>query len=183
MYTLYWNRIKVILGVSACITACACSPKQAIDGSAIQITNNASESLNLAHDIIDTTAEPETATKAETIADNQENIISEASEIRTQLHGVTDNTPWWARLIQQVSIAAIVLGVIVLLWQTGIGSLIKKLFWSMGLFIPKRAMRSAEVDLKAIDENHPLSYRESIAVRRTSDSAYEYARKKLLKEK
>tara|TARA_R110000824_G_scaffold144093_4_gene311926 strand:+ start:821 stop:1372 length:552 start_codon:yes stop_codon:yes gene_type:complete len=183
MYTLYWNRIKVIIGISATAMAFACSSKQAIDHSAKNITSHASESLNLANEIIETTAEPDTAEKAESIADNQESIIEESSHIRTSLHGVSDNTPWWARLLQQISIAAIVIGIIVLLWQTGIGTFIKKIFWALGLFIPKRAMRSAEVDLKATDENHPLSFRESIAVRRTSDPAYEYARKKLQKER
>ena len=82
-------------------------------------------------------------------------------------------------MFTQFSIALIVIGVIVLLWQTGIGMFIKKLFWAMGLFIPERAIRSAEVDMKALDETNPLSYRESVAVRRTSDPAYEYALKRV----
>ena len=181
---LYWSRLKVIFGTTACITAFACeSPTLAIDDSAKFVSAQASESLQLAQEITKNTKEPKTADKSKQIAKKQENIIDEASEIRTSLHGVTDTTPWWARVIQQISIAAIVFCVIILLWQTGIGSFIKKLFWSFGLFIPKRAMRSAEMDLKATDENHPLSYRESIAVRRSSDPAYEFARKKLEKEK
>ena len=85
-------------------------------------------------------------------------------------------------MLQQITTAIIILGIIILLWQTGIGLFVKKIFWAMGLFIPKRAMRSAEVDLKHKHENHPLSFDETVAVRRTSDPAYEYARKKLKKE-
>jgi hypothetical protein len=182
MYQLYWNRLKVILGITALTTAYACSSKQAIDSSAIDITNQASESLVLANEIVKTTGERLTAVKAETIAEKQENIITEASNIRTSLHGVTDTTPWWARLLQQMSIAAIIIGTIILLWQTGIGLFVKKILWSVGWLIPKRAIRSAAVDMKATDPENPLSFRESIAVRRASDPAYEYARKKLQKE-
>jgi|6_EtaG_2_1085325.scaffolds.fasta_scaffold07471_12 hypothetical protein len=183
MYPLYWNRIKVIFGITTSIMMFSCeSPKLAIDDSAIYVAAEAGESLALANNIAVNTKEPETASKAETIAGHQENIIEEASDIRTQLHGVSDKTPWWARMLQQISVAVIILGIIVLLWQTGIGLFIKKIFWAMGLFIPSRAMRSAEVDLKHTSENHPLSFEESVAVRRTSDPAYEYARKKLKKE-
>jgi len=178
--TLYWNRIKVILGVYYCLSAIACSsPKAQIDSAAILVTDQANEARLIAEDISTTTQEPETALKADEIVNLQDDIIETASEIRTELHGVQDTTPWWARMISQLSVVLIILGAIVLLWQTGIGMFIKKIFWAMGLFIPKRALRSAEVDLKMLDENNPLSTRESVAVRRTSDPAYEYALKRV----
>ena len=177
---LFSNRIKVILGSSYMVFAVACSsPKSQIDSAAILVTGQASEARLIAEDISLTTQEPETASKADEIVDLQDDIIETASDIRTNLHGVQDTTPWWARLASQFSIALITIGVIVLLWQTGIGMFIKKLFWGLGLFIPERAMRSAEVDLKAMDETNPLSYRESVAVRRSSDPSYEFALKSL----
>ena len=177
---LFSNRIKVILGSSYMAFAVACSsPKSQIDSAAILVTGQASEARLIAEDISLTTQEPETASKADEIVDLQDDIIETASDIRTELHGVQDTTPWWARLASQFSIALITIGVIVLLWQTGIGMFIKKLFWGFGLFIPERAMRSAEVDLKAMDETNPLSYRESVAVRRSSDPSYEFALKSL----
>jgi|3_EtaG_2_1085321.scaffolds.fasta_scaffold01844_6 hypothetical protein len=177
---LFWNRLKVIIGVSALNFAVACSsPKTLIDDGAIYINERADTTKEIARDILSTTAEPDTAEKAQEIVVVQDDIIETASEIRTNLHGVQDTTPWWARMISQFSIALITIGVIVLLWQTGVGMFIKKLFWMMGLFIPQRAMRSAEVDSKALDETNPLSYRESVAVRRSSDPAYEYALKKV----
>ena len=177
---LYWHRLRIIIGVSCSYYAVACtSPKAMIDDGANYINDRAVESRDIARDILSSTFEPDTAEKAYQIVSVQKDIIETTSEIRTNLHGVQDTTPWWARMISQFSIALITIGVIVLLWQTGIGGFIKKMFWMMGLFIPKRAMRSAEVDLKALDVTNPLSYRESVAVRRTSDPAYEYALKKV----
>ena len=181
---LMWNRMKVVMGVSCTMYAVSCSsPKAQIDNAAILVTDQATEARLIAEDISSTTQEPETASKADEIVDLQVDIIETASEIRTELHGVQDTTPWWARMISQFSVALIVIGVVVLLWQTGIGMFIKKLFWAMGLFIPARAMRSAEVDAKMLDEENPLSNRESIAVRRTSDPAYEYALKQARKRR
>ena len=96
---------------------------------------------------------------------------------------VEDLTPWWASMMGNLAVAAIVIGVVILLWQTGIGMIIKKVLWSMGWFIPKATMRSAQVDMKALDRGHEMSVREAIAVRRSSDPAYEAARNKLNKEK
>lgn len=180
---LYWSRIRVILGTSFVLSAVACSsPKAQIDNAAIQVAAQANQARLIAGDISSTTQEPETASKASEIVGIQDSIIETASEIRTELHGVQDTTPWWARMFSQFTIALIIIGVIVLLWQTGIGMFIKKLFWAMGLFIPSRAIRSAEVDVKMLDEKNPLSKRESVAVRRTSDPAYEYALKKVRKK-
>lgn len=180
---LYWSRIKIILGTSYVMCAVACSsPKAQIDNAAILVAAQANQARLIAGDISLTTQEPETASKASEIVGIQDAIIETASEIRTELHGVQDTTPWWARMFSQFTIALIIIGVIVLLWQTGIGMFIKKLFWAMGLFIPSRAIRSAEVDVKMLDEKNPLSKRESVAVRRTSDPAYEYALKKIRKK-
>ena len=183
MCALYWNRLKVILGITIGSCAYACeSSKMAIDESAIYVTNQAGQAKMIATDISKTTQEPDTANKADKIVGHQDNIIESASDIRTSLHGVEDTIPWWAQLFNRGFVAIAIAGVIILLWQTGIGMFIKKIFWSMGLFIPKRALRSAEVDLKTQRHEHPLSFEEGVAVRRTSDPAYEYARKRKKKE-
>jgi len=180
----FTNRWKVILGITYGVTAYACtSPKSAIDNAATYISEQATESRLIAEDISSTTSEPETADKADEIMGLQDNIIESTSDIRTELHGVEDTTPWWGRFLQQGAISLTVLGVVIFLWQTGLGMFIKKFFWSLGLFIPDRAMRSAKIDIKTMDKEHPLSVNEGCAVRRSSDPAYEYARKKLKQEK
>ena len=183
MYPLLWNRCKVIMGTSFYLVAVACStPKASIDNAALHVADMAMESRSLAEDISVTTLEPETANKAGEIIGLQDDIIETSSDIRGHLHGVENTTPWWASMLQQGSIALIIIGVVVLLWQTGIGMFIKKLFWAMGWFIPDSAMRSAAVDLKASRDKHNLSMRETIAVRRSCDPAYEAARSKLKQE-
>tara|TARA_R100000152_G_C6777309_1_gene207096 strand:- start:1234 stop:1791 length:558 start_codon:yes stop_codon:yes gene_type:complete len=177
---LFWNRLKIILGAGCAYTAVACSsPKSMIDDGAIYITGKANETKLIAEEIKVTSTDDAIVGKSEVIVGLQDDIITATSSIRTNLHGVEDTTPTWLRVASQFSIALIIIGVIVLLWQTGIGLFVKKLFWSMGLFIPKRAMQSAEVDLKALDETNPLTYRESVAVRRASDPAFEYAMRKV----
>ena len=77
------------------------------------------------------------------------------------------------------AIAGIVVGIIVLLFQTGLGALIKRALWSLGWFIPKTTMKSAQADMKVLDRGNEMAHREAIAIRRSSDPAYEAARKKL----
>tara|TARA_R100001126_G_scaffold100464_2_gene78289 strand:- start:166 stop:750 length:585 start_codon:yes stop_codon:yes gene_type:complete len=117
------------------------------------------------------------------IMSDQAQIAASSVGIQNDLHFVEDLTPWWASMLGNLAIAAIIIGVIILLWQTGIGMIIKKAMWSLGLFIPKATMRSAAADIKALDGGHEMSPREAVAIRRTSDPAYEAARKKLKKEK
>jgi hypothetical protein len=180
---LFWSRIKVILGASLYLTAVAChSAKSNIDGSARDIGANANKTIIIAEEIANNPQENDNVHRANLIIDFQTKIIESASEIRTELHGVENTTPWWANTLRQISVAIIIVGIILLLWQTGIGLLIKKAFWAIGLFIPTRAMRSAEVDIKTQRDKNPLSFNETIAVRRTSDPAYEYARRKIKKE-
>jgi hypothetical protein len=180
---LFWNRLKVVAPLSCAVFMYACeTPKAAIDSAAVSISNDATESKLLAAAIVTDTLEPETASKAVEIGRYQDGIIKTTSEVRTHLHGVENTTPWWAQLLQQGFLVVALIGVVILLWQTGVGMFIKKIFWSFGLFIPSRAMRSAEVDLKAASRESTLSFNETVAVRRTSDPAYEYARRKLKKK-
>ncbi|QDP48654.1 MAG: hypothetical protein Unbinned97contig1000_39 [Prokaryotic dsDNA virus sp.] len=177
---LYWDRIKIIIGSACATTVIACSsPKSMIDDGAIYITDKANETKLIAEEIKVISTDDSIVNKSDVIVELQSDIITATSTIRTNLHGVEDTTPTWMRIASQFSVALIIIGIIVLLWQTGIGLFIKKLFWSMGLFIPKRVIQSAEVDFKALDETNPLTYRESVAVRRASDPAYEYAMKRV----
>ena len=128
-------------------------------------------------------AQSEIIVLSESIHDDQDQIIAGAKNIQQELHRVEDSTPWWARMMNNMSIAGIAIGVIVILWQTGIGTFIKKTLWSVGLFIPKRSIMSASADMKALDKDNEMNYRESVAIRRSSDPAYEAARKKLKEKK
>ena len=201
-----WERITAAMFIAAVCTSFALvgalfltgcsSAKQAIGSSAQRVNVQAASSKRSANQIIELAeaSKPLESIQADSIAlDTQDQIIalsgaivSEQSdiqsttvEIQSNLHRVEDSTPWWARLMSNLAIAGIVIGIIVLLWQTGLGMLIKRVVWSLGMFIPKATMRSAEADLKMLDRNNEMAQREAVAIRRTSDPAYEAARKKI----
>lgn len=203
---LNWEQITAALYLAAVcatfatvaaflLTGCS-SAKQAIGSSAqsvsVQAANSkrsASQILELAHatqalesvknDHVAMEAQSQIITLGGSIIADQDQIQETTVKIQSSLHRVEDSTPWWARLMSNLAIAGIVIGVIVLLWQTGLGMLIKKIVWSLGMFIPKTTMRSAEADLKMLDTDNAMAQREAVAIRRTSDPAYEAARKKL----
>ncbi len=188
-----------ILPILMCLTYAGCgSAKEAISGSSISIYERAGSSLEASTEIyrlaqsdvaLDAAqaspqfvvARNQIQDMAELIIADQQSIQSSVNSIQSNLNRVEDSTPWWARMVSNLAIAGVVIGVIILLWQTGLGMLIKRVVWSLGMFIPKSTMRSAEADMKMLDSNNEMAQREAVAIRRTSDPAYEAARKKLRK--
>lgn len=109
----------------------------------------------------------------------QQEIQNSVSEIRQALPRVEDKSPSWMTMIERLSIAGILIAVIILIWQTGIGTLFRRLLYSVTLFIPRRSRRDAEMDLKIADEKDDMTIREAIASKRSSDPAYNAAYNKL----
>jgi hypothetical protein len=109
------------------------------------------------------------------------NIISESSDIAGAVGNVKDTIPWWGDMITYGAIALAVIGVCFLLWYTGVGSLIKKVVYSLGLFIPDKKLQQAKVLAEAKDDTDPTTIREAIAVMRASDPAFDAAYKKVSK--
>lgn len=105
----------------------------------------------------------------------QDAIIEATSEIVEAIPGVTDVTPWWATLLMRVLAALAVLGVAVILWTSGLGSLVKRAFWSFGLLLPRSAVSDADLARSMLDPARPESPREYVAARRASDPAFEAA--------
>jgi hypothetical protein len=124
---------------------------------------------------------PEVGVEADAAVVEQENIIELAEDIKMQLPKVRDAVPWWASMINRAVIVAGILGVAFLCWHLGLGFIIKRMFWAIGWFIPRNAMRSAEMDLKL--EHEQVTSGEALAARRGSDPAYEAARKRVKKTK
>ena len=52
-------------------------------------------------------------------------ILGETKDIASAISGVKDITPWLANLIQYGFIAIIFIGIVIILWQTGIGQAIR----------------------------------------------------------
>jgi hypothetical protein len=112
------------------------------------------------------------AREADGGSSEQQAIILATAGIVEALPGVADVTPWWATLIARVMVALAVVGVAVILWTTGIGSLVKRALWSFGLLLPKSAVSDADLARSMLDPSRPESAREYVAARRASDSAF-----------
>lgn len=122
--------------------------------------------------------------KTEDIAEahkHANNIIEESTDIASAVGNVKDTTPWWGDMITYGFIALSIIGVCFLLWYTGVGALVKRVVYSLGLFIPDKKLQQAKVLSEAKDESDPTTIREAIAVMRASDPAFDAAYKKVSK--
>jgi hypothetical protein len=186
---LYPVMLAVMLGLSGC------SAKNRIDGQAISIQQAATASTDRFKRISDLsssslarfesvgdadgTAEQQ-AIQAEAAAGQAEQagIAGSASTIRTDLHGVEDIVPWWAGLLGQLALAATVVAVLILLWKSGALDFIRRIFWGMGMMLPKKAKAEARMDLRALADDDAMTLSECVAAKRARDPAYCAAFKK-----
>lgn len=102
-------------------------------------------------------------------------IDSAAASIHVLLPRVEDQVPAWLMTVQWGLIAVIAVAIIVFLWQTGLGSVIRiAIGW-----IPKRTQIDANLAADVLDESRPESAREYFAARRADplfDAAFKKAR-------
>lgn len=168
---------RVFLPFCVCVlVGSGCSAVARISDDANEIRNHADSTVDhLETIIVEADGNDVVVDEAARAIDDQAHIIELVADIHKTIPGVQDATPWWASLINNVMLAAAVLGVVFLVWHLGIGHLIKRVFWSIGMFIPAAAKRAAEMDLKV--EEDKVTYREAVASRRSGDAAYEAARK------
>lgn len=116
-------------------------------------------------------------------AKEQVAIIAATEGIVRALPGVKDVTPWWANLIGWGLIALAIIGIVALLWMTGIGSFLRQLLASVAGLIPRRQRREADLAVKVMDEASPEGIREYIAARRASDPVFDAAYSKAAKDR
>ena len=113
----------------------------------------------------------------------QQSIQDSVAGIREVLPRVEDKDPSWMVLFERMSIAVIMIATIIIIWQTGIGSLIRRLLYSVTLFIPRKSRRDAEMDMKIADSENDMTISEAIASKRSSDPAYNAAYEKIKRNK
>ena len=171
------------------VVLCGCSAKNRIDGEAITIQQAADSSTERLKRIADlsssslvrfegmgdidgVTEQQEVQAEAAAVQAEQSSIAGSASTIRTELHGVEDIVPWWASLLGQLAIAAVVVAVLILLWKSGALDFIRRLFWGMGLLLPSKAKSEARMDLRALADDDAMTLSECIAAKRARDPAY-----------
>tara|TARA_R100000655_G_scaffold2919_2_gene11119 strand:+ start:12802 stop:13326 length:525 start_codon:yes stop_codon:yes gene_type:complete len=170
------KRISLFFSITLLV---GCSQVERIGANSEVIRSNASDTISHLEVIMEADDFSVIEGEAALAISKQEEIVELASDIQMTLPKVRDATPWWANLIDRAFIAASILGVTFLVWHLGVGHLVKRIFWAMGMFIPKGAMRSAELDFKV--NTNRVTPSEAIAARRGGDHAYEAARKKLRK--
>lgn len=155
----------------------SCSDTQRIADASGVIRSNASES-KARFERIEANADTDPpAVKADAKAGKREQvaILAASEDIVRALPGVKDVTPWWASLLSWGLIALSVIGVVALLWMTGLGAFVKRLLAAVGLMIPAAERREANLAAKAIDYGSDVSVREWIAARRASDPMFDAA--------
>ncbi len=145
----------------------ACSSARAISVSASQIHTRAGEIRRLAGDLT-----PENVASVAPQIDAEAAAIQDSvGVIHREVTGVKDATPWWATLLQVGLWAVIVVAVMVLLWQTGIGQAMRA---AVGL-IPRRTKAEAQMAAAVLDPAQKESVREWVAARRASDPLFSAA--------
>jgi len=113
----------------------------------------------------------------------QQSIQNSVAEIREVLPRIEDKDPSWMTMIERLSIAGILIAIIILIWQTGIGTLVRRLLYSVTFFIPRKSRRDAEMDMKIADSENDMTINEVIASKRSSDPAYNAAYEKIKRNK
>jgi hypothetical protein len=94
-----------------------------------------------------------------------------ASGIHVSLSGVEDKTPAWMTMLTYGAIAVVAVALVIVLWQTGIGSAIRV---AIG-WLPRRKVVAAELAVDMLDPNRPEGDREYIAAMRAQDPMFDAA--------
>jgi len=115
--------------------------------------------------------------KDEFVIQSATRIHDLAAGIHEDLTGVEDRVSEWASVLWWLAVAAVVVGVCVVLWQTGIGTAIRV---AVG-WIPRAKQREADLAAEVIDRDKPENVREWIAARRAADPLFDAGFKKARK--
>ena len=151
----------------AVLTA-GCSATKEIASSASVAASSAHSIYERASFIAANSSQPEIVAAAVVIKGDTAVILHEVAQISTAVAGVKDIVPFWATLIQWALGAVVAVALVVLLFQTGLGTAIRlALGW-----IPKRKQMDADLARQAMSDQDPTTMREYIAARRASDPLF-----------
>jgi hypothetical protein len=174
------------LYLAATLFAVGCSPAARIADASGVIRANAESSL-------DRFARVETygaaagdrriVTEAQGGAGEQRAIIGATEAIVQALPGVKDVVPWWATMLTYGAVALAIVGIVALLWMTGIGQFLRTLLAGVTGLVPRRQMRDADLAAKVMDEASAEGIREYIAARRAADPVFDIAYRKAQDER
>lgn len=161
--------------ILAALTA-GCSATKEIASSASIAASAAHSISERASFIVANSAQPEIVAAAVVIKGDTAVILHEVSQISTAVAGVKDIVPFWATLLQWGLGAVVSVALVALLWQTGLGTLIRV---AIG-WIPRRVQNEADLAGKMLSED-PATAREFVAAKRASDPLFAAAWKERAK--
>ena len=109
----------------------------------------------------------------------QKEIVALTESVLQDTAHVQDIPSVFSRILHTLTIlgvAAVSIAVLFFLWQTGLGFLLKRLFHSFGLFLPRHVVRDVDFDMDELSSPAASpTRREAVAARRASDHAYNKA--------
>ena len=155
-------RQAIILAV---LTA-GCSATKEIASSASVAASAAHSISERASFIVANSTQPEIVAAAVVIKGDTAVILHEVAQISTAVAGVKDIVPFWG-LVQWALGAVVAVALVALLWQTGLGTLIRV---AIG-WIPRRVQNEADLAGKMLSED-PATAREFVAAKRASDPLF-----------
>ena len=155
--------------ILAALTA-GCSATKEIASSASVAASAAHSISERAGFIVANSTQPEIVAAAVVIKGDTAVILHEVAQISTAVAGVKDIVPFWATLIQWALgavVAVALVALVVLLFQTGIGTAIRV---AIG-WIPRRVQNEADLAGKMLSDD-PATAREFVAAKRASDPLF-----------
>ena len=121
-------------------------------------------------------AQPEIVAAAVTIKADAAVVLHETNQISTAVSQVKDIVPFWG-LVQWALGAVVAVAVVVLLFQTGIGTAIRlAINW-----IPRRVQSEADLARQVMSSEDPTTVRELIAAKRAASPLFNAAFKESAK--
>jgi hypothetical protein len=116
-----------------------------------------------------------TAIKDPVVVNAATRIDTAAASIHLLLPRVEDQVPAWLVTLQWSLIVAALIAVIIVLWQTGLGNVVRIMIG----WIPRKTQVEANLAADVLDESKPENAREYFAARRADplfDAAFKKAR-------
>jgi hypothetical protein len=144
-----------------------CSPLAKVSSN----TNAIRQEAQILIDHGQATGDREVVTRAQRINDL-------AADTHSQLSGLEDKVPAWLSTLWMAALAVVVVGVVVLLWQTGLGTAVRV---AIG-WLPRAKIRDADLAVGMLDPNNPENAREYVAARRASDPEFDAAWRRVQKK-